>query len=145
MLISYQASRLYQAFGFWFGDGPGVLDRYGNWLLNLFLCFLQQLQRNMVFGAKQNATCGSMQNSHQQLVLCAISSLFCGRGMRRGRQKKAIKDWSTRSTCTVFASGSPLFFNLLLTRNGLSSLAHLIGWGCSSHLPNVDSTIPADQ
>jgi hypothetical protein len=29
MLISYQASRLYQAFGFWFGDGPGVLDRSG--------------------------------------------------------------------------------------------------------------------
>jgi hypothetical protein len=36
--------------------------------------FLQQLQGNLVFGAKQNATCGSMQNKHQHMVLCAISS-----------------------------------------------------------------------
>jgi hypothetical protein len=28
----------------------------------------------MVFCAKQTVTCGSMQNIHQQLVLCAISS-----------------------------------------------------------------------
>jgi hypothetical protein len=38
------------------------------------MCFLQRLQGNMVFCAKQTSTCGSMQKIHQQLVLCAISS-----------------------------------------------------------------------
>jgi hypothetical protein len=40
----------------------------------MFFCFLQQLQRNVVFGAKMSTTYDLLQNKHQQLVLCAISS-----------------------------------------------------------------------
>jgi hypothetical protein len=38
------------------------------------MCSLQQLQKNIVFGAKRRANCGSMQKSHQHVMLCAISS-----------------------------------------------------------------------
>jgi hypothetical protein len=39
----------------------------------------------------------------------------------------------------VLASGPPQFFNLLPARMGR---LHLICWDCSSHLPNVDITVP---
>jgi hypothetical protein len=38
------------------------------------MCSLQQSQENMVFGAKQSATYGSVQKSHQHMVLRAIFS-----------------------------------------------------------------------
>jgi hypothetical protein len=41
---------------------------------NKIFCVFQQLRRNMVFGAKINSICGSVQHSHQHVVLDAISS-----------------------------------------------------------------------
>jgi hypothetical protein len=50
---------------------PNFVVKHGN---KYVLCILQQLQENMVFGARNVVTCGFVQNMHQHMVLCAISS-----------------------------------------------------------------------